>query len=149
MNRNVVTIALAAVAAIVVSTTGHTQENRWKAAAISKSGHQVYYAWGRDEYAARHNALDKCRDDRGGCEDDPTKSISVESWWWLVVADCNGRKFVGGSQWNGDVALDNAKAKAPRQLRDSCFQDGEGLAGTVPPNYQGQGQGDIDARRRP
>jgi hypothetical protein len=139
MDSRIVTFALAAVAAFTFSSPGHAQQGSWKAAALSKSGRHVYYAWGSDESSARHNALDKCRNDRGGCEDDPTKAISVQSWWWLVVADCNGRKFVGGSQWNGDVALDNAINKAPRQLRSTCFQDGEGLAGRAPVGYEGQG----------
>jgi hypothetical protein len=147
MNRNVVTLSLAVLAAVAFSTTGHAQ-GRWKAAAISNSGH-AYYAWGSDESGALNNALDKCRTASRSnvCQNTVEKAIAVESWWWLVVADCNGRKFAGGSQWNGDVALENAVGKAPRQLRDSCFQDGEGLAGGVPPNYEGQGQGDIDRRR--
>src|ERR1700726_166638 len=102
MNRSVVTLILAVLAA-AVSTSGYAQ-GRWKAAAVSNSGH-AYYAWGSDESGALNNALDKCRNASRGnvCQNTVEKAISVESWWWLVVADCNGRKFVGGSQWNGEV----------------------------------------------
>jgi hypothetical protein len=132
-------IALLAFAAIPTSANA---QGAWKGAAISDTN-KVYFAWGDNESDALDNALRKCRSVASRCQDDPAKSISVETWWWLVILDCNGRKFAGGSQWNGDVAIDNAKGKAPARLRESCFLDQQ-LAGTTP-TYNGQG--DTSPRR--
>jgi hypothetical protein len=123
-------------------------QGKWKAAAVSSSG-QVYFAWGNTEADALSGALQKCNAGRRNeCRNAPDKSIAVETWWWLVVAECNGKKFVGGSQWNADVALENAKAKAPSRLQNACLHQQE-LAGTVPPVYSGQGDNDPSTRPAP
>jgi hypothetical protein len=121
-------------------------EGRWKAAAVSNSD-KVYFAFGESGSEALRNALQKCKAARRSeCRSAREKSIAVESRWWLVVAECKGKKFLGGSQRNADVALEDARNKAPAHLRESCLYDRQ-MAGTVPPVYDGQGDADSEPAR--
>jgi hypothetical protein len=144
MTKTGVVLASIAMVAYALSSTSATAEGgKWKGAAISSNG-KIYYDWGATEADALSNALRKCRSMGSDCNNAPEKSISVESWWWVVVVDCNGQKFVGGSQWNADVAIENAKGKAPARLQNSCFLKQQ-LAGRTA--IYGPEQGDADIRK--
>jgi Tfp pilus assembly protein FimT len=131
-------LAFIAMAMLALLSDAVSAQGKWKAAAASSSD-EVYFAWGESRSEALSNALQTCKAVRGNeCRTAREKLIAVESRWWLVVAECNGKKFVGGSQWNADVALENARSKVPAHLREACFYNQE-LSGTVPPVYQGQG----------
>jgi hypothetical protein len=92
-----------------------------------------------------NTALQKCGAVGNVCRATPDKSIAVQSNRWLVVAICSGKKFAGGSQWNSDAALENARVKVPARQQDSCYLSDE-IKSAKSPIYnvrQGQGQGDI------